>query len=207
MRISQSSSFLAIAGSLAVAVLVSACGDDSSTEPVYVPRKMASLTAEERALYCFLDVAPERDDAKRTAVLAALRGSWQHYPVANDDTRRTFKLDLDRKVTTISEYTGVTNITDIYFGKLCLSQPLGAELGPYAGYRIVEMMSRENEGAAALAIRIDPPAGGNSSPTLNLSDYYYQRFAAKNETLARISTMLDTTRPGHRIWVYPSHQD
>ena len=179
----------------------------ATTSPVnlhYLP----GMTASQRTQFCFLGVTPELDMGARGDYFKALSGSWQHYPSAGagtKDLRRTFKLDLGRGVGSVSEYDGlVTNISDIAYGKACLSTPM-PEGTPFAGYRLVQMMAKDNEGAVGLFTRMDPPTASDPSPTLNLSGWYYTRFAASNETLEDLADVYRKTEVT-QVWVYAVHQ-
>lgn len=188
---------MSVVAAIAIAFNLAACGKDESAPDARQPVIKNSLTPEERARYCYLSVPQETDVALQDWV-KELQGTWVHYPTGPGEafTRRELRLDFGARIAAVSTYYNYGHdVEDITFNKACLSQPLDASYGAYAGYRVIEFMAANNQGAAAMLIKLE----NRGVSVLTASDRLYQRF--NTEGLTDLHKALSDAQIKN-LWVY-----
>jgi hypothetical protein len=160
---------------------------------------------EDRENRCFVKSSIEDNQQDREQFLNQLSGTWKYIPPSDSiGTPRWFHFHPGRRYAAViigSEHAwhGKEEIT---FRKVCVSKPLGAELGDFAGYRILELMAENNEGGVAFAIKLGPPSGNHSYPTLRLTERVYERWAARDPLIEESEVLKDG-----RVFVYPNREE
>jgi hypothetical protein len=181
----------------------SGCGNKNPSDNSTLT--LNSLTPDQRAKYCFMNVDHEDDSSVVQQIENNLDGSWQHYPepgtTDSEDTHRTLKFEfLDGHTSvTLSEYDGFeTDIQNFKYKKVCVSTPLDQSAGQFANYQVMEVLSADNQGVAAIAFKID-------GAKLYVSDRYYNEYPNFDEPMPTFSSLQSSGNFG-KIWVYSERQ-
>jgi len=150
------------------------------------------MSPAERASYCFVYTYPEQDPVLVERVLTQLSANWEFEPARPDDrqSRKVFQFSSKNRHASLVEGSGLFPWTEeITFRKACVSQTLGDDMGIFAGYRIIELMADNNEGAVAFAVKFDTPEA-ISPEGMMMSERDYERWAAKNK-LVTVHSILN----------------
>ena len=188
---------------IAVSIFSSCGSNNPPPPPAATPQTIDSLTPEQKAKVCFTHVDAETAEI-RASFLKKITGYWVNYPASTSAgyDRREFRFDLDASIAAVTKYYDIgSGVEDITFKKLCVSKQLDASYGVYAGFRLIEMMANNNEGGAAVFVKLDD---NGTSETLSVSDRHYERWA----TDKYMDPMKEIVNGGQikSIWIYREHK-
>ncbi|OFZ52939.1 MAG: hypothetical protein A2428_06975 [Bdellovibrionales bacterium RIFOXYC1_FULL_54_43] len=166
------------------------------------------LTPEERANYCAILVDPEPNQAIREGVLQELAGTWKRARKNTDflgvPFGDTFQFIPDQQYAQLSGAL-FEPAEEIHAKRICVSAVL-ERTDQYTGFRLIEFLAENNEGAAVIGIKFARPQLGHDYPVLWMTERQYYRYGQNNQPRDP-DAAFETNHSDEvsaRIWVYPT---
>ncbi len=166
-----------------------------------------------RADYCSVYIPTEKDPEIVETLLAQLNGKWSRIWknkdfLASSPDHVSFELDRERnKAVSYSpgRWFG-QKVETITYNRICISEPLPS-LHRYAGFRLLELKSDQNDGIVVIAFRFARPTNGRSNPTLWATTPFYDRTGGRAEsellTVGEVFRSYTSGQTSREIGVYP----